>query len=315
MMDKCRGLPEGAWKSYSQWQQKLVAKNRRTDQTPPPVRAADQQQLMVAAADSASALTTMLREALGLSVGDMVGVPLLRSPLTAADLRASQQPAVPAAAEATQRWEQMLHESLSSPDNAAPATRSEAAQVLFWVACSVAWLESGGLEDPPAQMYTEQRFGPIAHVDPNALDDKQRLLLDNASRDVLRGLGGIPHVRSGHNNHLLDCPTARAWWRVEIAQQAQSNSDGELSFTDCHEAFLQRGCWRAWTTTAMTMAGRLSAGQCAAGFASAMRAYETRHGAWPDGARAREIASNIVRRSARFYAGMLDHRTLARLAE
>ncbi|WP_428114540.1 hypothetical protein [Candidatus Poriferisodalis sp.] len=315
MMDKCRNLPEGAWKSYSQWQQTLVAKNRRTDQTSPAARAEAQQRLLAAAANSASALATMLRGALGLSGGDTLEVPLLRSPLTAADLRASQQPGMPAAAKATQRWEQMLHESLSSPQNAAPATRSEAAQVLFWVACSVAWLESGGLENPPAQMYTEQRFGPIAHVGPNALDNKQRHLLDNASRDVLRALGGIPHVRSGHNNHLLDCPTARAWWRIEMAQQAQSNSDGELSFTDCYEIFLQRGCWRAWTTTAMTMAGRLSTGRCAAGFASAIRTHETRHGAWPDGARAREIASNIVRRSASFYAGMLDHRTLARLAE
>ena len=313
-MDECRSLPEGAWKSYSQWQQTLVTKNRRTDQTPPAERAAVQQPLLIAAADSASALATMLRGALGLSGGDTLEIPLLRNPLTAADIRASQRPAVPAAAEAAQRWEQMLYESLSSPQSAPPATRSEAAQVLFWVACTVAWLESGGLEDPPAQMFTMERFGTVTHVDPSALDNKQRLLLDNASRDVLRGLGGIPHVRSGHNNILLDCPTARAWWRVEIAHQAQSSSDGELSFTDCYQAFLQRGCWRAWTTTAMTMAGRLSAGQCAAGFAAAIRAHQSQRGTWPNETQAKEIASNIARRSASFYAGMLDYRTLARLA-
>ena len=304
-MDRCRSLPEGAWESYSQWQQTLVAKNRRTDQMPPAVRAAAQQQLLVAAADSTTALAKMLREALGLSGGDTLEIPHLRNPLTAGDLWAPQQ-----------RWEQTLHDSLSSPQNTAATTRSEAAQVLFWVACSVAWLESGGLENPPAQMFTKQRFGTVVHVDPNALDNKQRLLLDNASRDVLRGLGGIPHVRSGHNNHLLDCPTARAWWRVEIAQHAQSSSDGELSFADCYEVFLQRGCWRAWTTAAMTMAGRLSAGQCAAGFAAAIRSHQSRHGTeLVPQARASELAFNIVRRSAGFYPGMLAHRTLARLAE
>ena len=315
MMDGCRSLPEGAWKSYSQWQQTLVAKNRRTDQVPPAARAEAQQEFLAAAASSASALARMLRRALGISDRDTLEIPLLRSQLTAANIQASQKPSVPANAETTQQWEQMLHESLSSSQNPAAATRSEAAQVLFWVACSVAWLDTNGLEDPPAPMFTSERFSTVTHTSANALNDRQRLLLDNASRDVLRGLGGIPHVRSGHNNHLLDCPTARAWWRIEIANQAQSNSDGQLSFADCYEVFLQRGCWRAWTTTAMTMAGRLSAGPCVAGFTAAIRAEERRHGAWPDGARAKVIASNIVRRSAGYYAGMLDYRTLALLAE
>ena len=231
-------------------------------------------------------------------------IPPLQNSLTAVDLWEPQQ-----------NWEQMLHDSLSGTPNVARATRSEAAQVLFWVACSVAWLESHGLEDPPSPMFTKQRFGPILHIAPDKLSEEQRHLVDRATRDVLRGLGGIPHVRSGHNNHLLDCPTARAWWRVEIALQAQSSSDGALSFAECYEAFKPPGCWRAWTTTAMTLAGRLSAGQCAAGFATAIREHKRRHSSWPDGTRAREIASNIVRRSAGFYAGMLDHRALAQLAE
>ncbi|MYE96090.1 MAG: hypothetical protein F4X28_01880 [Acidimicrobiaceae bacterium] len=211
-------------------------------------------------------------------------------------------------------WETMLHESLSSPGDSPVTTRAEAAQVLFWAACSVAWLEAGSLGNPPAGLLTKKSSAPLVNADPNTLDDDERLLLDDASRDMLRGLGGIPHVRSGHNNVLLDSAMARAWWRVDIARQAESSSNGELSFDDCYAAFLPSGCWRAWTTTAMTRAGRLSPGQCAAGFAAAITNHQQRHSEWPNQKQAAEMASNIVRRSAAYYPGMLDYRTLAQLA-
>ncbi len=303
-MNRCRNLPEEAWKSYSDWLQTVVAKNRGTDPVPPAERAATQQQLLAAASTSANALAATLRQALSSADGRSMEIGPLARPLTAADVRSPHMD-----------WETMLHRSLSSPGNGPVTTRSEAAQVLFWAACSVAWLEAGSLTNSPADLLTKHQFVPLESADPNTLNGNERRLLDDASRDVLRGLGGIPHVRSGHNNVLLDSAMARAWWRVDIALQAESSSDGELSFDECYEAFLPRGCWRAWTTTAMTMAGRLSPGQCAAGFATAIRTHERRHGSWPDGTRAKEIASNIVRRSAGFYAGMLDHRTLARLAE
>ena len=303
MTEKCRGLSTHAWESYSQWQQTLVAKNRGTDETPPAERAAIQQQFLAVAGNSARASASALRQALACSDGHRLDVPVLLNPLTAADMRCPEV-----------RWEQVLHKSLMSPQDGTPATRAEAAQVLFWVACSVRWLESEGLDGPPVHLFTDEPVGTLLDTDPGELDDGERKLLDDATRDVLRGLGGIPHVRSGHNQHLLDCPTARAWWRVEIAGQAEANSQGALSLVDCHQALLPSGCWRGWTTTAMTRAGRLSAGPCVAAFVDAARAHRSRRGNWPTTAQAREIASNIVRRSADFYAGMLDYRVLARLA-
>ena len=303
-MDKCRNLPEGAWRSYSDWLQTVVAKNRRTDPIPPAERAATQQQLLAAASTSANALAAALRQALSCADGRSMEIGPLTRPLTAADVWSPRKD-----------WETMLHESLSSPGNGPMTTRAEAAQVLFWAACSVAWLEAGSLGNRPTGLLTKQPFAPLVSADPNTLNDNQRRLLDDASRQALRGLGGIPHVRSGHNNVLLDSAMARAWWRVDIARQAESSSDGELSFDDCYEAFLPRGCWRAWTTTAMTMAGRLSPGQCAAGFAAAITKHQQRNSEWPKEKQAREIASSIVRRSAAYYPGMLDYRTLAQLAE
>lgn len=303
-MDRCRNLPEGAWRSYSDWLQTVVAKNRRTDQIPPAERAATQQQLLAAVSTSANALAATLRQALSCADGRSMEIGPLTRPLTAADAWSPHMD-----------WETMLHESLSSPGNGPVTTRAEAAQVLFWAACSVAWLEAGSLDNPPADLLTKHQFIPLVNADPNTLNDNERRVLDDASRDALRGLGGIPHVRSGHNNVLLDSAMARAWWRVDIARQAESSSNGELSFDDCYEAFLPRGCWRAWTTTAMTMAGRLSPGQCAAGFAAAITKHQQGHGEWPNEKQAREIASNIVRRSAGYYPGMLDYRTLAQLAE
>ena len=303
-MDRCRNLPERAWRSYSDWLQTVVAKNRRTDPIPPAERAATQQQLLAAASTSANELAATLRQALSCADGRSMEIGPLTRPLTAADVWSPHKD-----------WETMLHQSLASQENGPVTTRAEAAQVLFWTACSVAWLEAGSLSNPPADLLTKQPFAPLPKADPNTLNDNQRRLLDDASRDALRGLGGIPHVRSGHNNVLLDSAMARAWWRVDIARQAESSSDGELSFDDCYEAFLPRGCWRAWTTTAMTMAGRLSPGQCAAGFAAAITKHQQRHSEWPNEQKAREIASNIVRRSAAYYPGMLDYRTLSQLAE
>ena len=304
MTDNCRGLPEDAWESYSRWQKSLVAKNRRTDETPAADRSAAQQEFLRDAGHSAHAAAIALRTALRYPDNQDSAIPVLLSPLTVAEIHAP-----------TGGWERIVHDSLAQPQNSEPATRAEAAQVLFWVACSLRWLESGGFGGSPVAMFTKQPLRPLLPRDPAELDPSERLVLDDGTRDVLRGLGGIPHVRSGHTQHLLDCPTARAWWRVEIAEQAAANSDGALSVAECHEALLSSGCWRGWTTTAMTMAGRLSAGPCVAAFVAATRAHHDQHQEWPTGAQAREIASNIVRRSADFYAGMLDHRTLARLAE
>jgi len=303
-MDSCRNLPEGAWRSYSDWLQTVVAKKRATDPLPPAERAATQQQLLAAASTSANALAETLRQALSCADGRSMEIGPLTRPLTAADVWSPHRD-----------WETMMHDSLSSPEDGPVTTRAEAAQVLFWAACSVAWLEAGSLGNPPAGLLTKRSFAPLVNADPNMLNDDERLLLDDASRDALRALGGIPHVRSGHNNVLLDSAMARAWWRVDIAQQAESSSNGELSFNDCYAAFLPPGCWRAWTTTAMTMAGRLSPGQCAAGFAAAITNHQQRHGEWPSQKQAAEMASNIVRRSAAYYPGMLDYRTLAQLAE
>ena len=224
---------------------------------------------------------------------------------------ALQEPLAGYLQDASQGWEQMLHRSLAAPDG--PATRLEAAQVLFWVVCSLRWLEDGLFADPPGAMLTNVKFKPLMTMAPQTLDEDQRKTLDRASRDVLRGLGGIPHVRSSHIHHLLDSPIARAWWRVEIAQQAESSAGGELTLGQCHEALLQKGCWRAWTNTAMTRAGRLSAGPCAAAFVTVVRNRHQRDGKWPNEGEAGEIASSMARRSAAFYPGLLDHQALAAL--
>jgi hypothetical protein len=304
MTDAFRGLPDGAWESLSQWQKSLVAKKREADDTPPAERAAAQQEFLRATGHSAHTAADALRNALRYPADQALDIPTLKTPLGVADI---QTPAM--------TWEQMLHKSLAQPETGAPATRADAAQVLFWVACSLRWLESDGLEGSPVAMFTKKPVRPLLPRDPSSLAPVDRLVLDDGTRDVLRGIGGIPHVRTGLTHHLLDCPAARAWWRVEIAEQAAAHSDGTATVADCHEVLLDPGCWRGWTTTAMTMAGRLSAGPCVAAFIAAARAHQDREGALPRGKEVGEIASNIVRRSSDYYAGMLDHRTLARLGE
>ena len=294
-------MPDDAWERYTAWQQTLVAKNRRTDRADPAARARAQQRLLGAAEQSASALASALRAAAGCDPATVLRFPPLEVALTTDEMWHSQ----PA-------WEQMLHRSLAR----GPATtRRDASMVLFWVGCSICWFESGLLPDPPVHALV-RRPHDLALLDADAasLDAESLLVLDSATRDVLRRVGGIPHVRSSYIHHLGDCPTARAWWRTEIAAQAAAASAGRLSVADCHETLNEAGCWAALIETAMTMAGTLCAGACAAGFVTAARTHRDAAGAWPSKSAAMELLANMSRRSAFAYAGRLDPHTLALMA-
>ena len=294
-------MPDDAWERYTAWQQTLVAKNRRTDRANPADRARAQQRLLGSAEQSAQALASALRAATGCAATAPLRFPPLEVALTSDEMWHSQ----PA-------WEQMLHASLAR----APATtRRDASMVLFWVGCSIAWLECGLLPDPPVHALVRRPYDlELLDADAASLDAESLLALDSATRDVLRRVGGIPHVRSSYIHHLGDCPTARAWWRTEIAAQAAAASGGRLSVAACHETLNEAGCWAALIETAMTMAGTLCAGACAAGFVAAARAHRADAGAWPSKTAAMGLLANMSRRSAFAYAGRLDPRALADMA-
>ena len=301
-----RGLPETAWNSYSDWQKSLVAKNRKNENggVVPPARTRIQQEFLSIVAKSRQRFIAEMRKALDCPSELSLDCPILNRDLSADMVWDPQVD-----------WERMVHSSLNNPSSgASPATRNDAAQVLFWVICHLAWFETGHLQDPPMPALTKSRFGrALLRVDAESLSNRQRIQLDDAVRDVLRSLGGIPHVRSSHIHHLMDCPAARAWWRVEITNQAVAGSEGELSWTDCYEVFHQRGMWAAWAETAMTRTGTLSVDACSAGFVEASRRYRAIHNTFPNKQQSQDLIKNMARRSTNIYPKMLSYQRLADL--
>ena len=304
MLIEYRGARSTAWINYSNWQKSLVAKNRMQENggVVPPVRTRRQQQFLSISARAGSGLTLELRQALDCRSEDALDCPLLSRSLTAEEMWNPQMD-----------WEQMLHGCLSDPSNsAAPVTRKDAAQVLFWVICHVVWLEAGLLQDPPIAFFTRNQPGKAPlRIDPELLSSRQRLQLDDCVRDGLRSLGGIPHVRSSHIHHLMDCPAARAWWRVEVTAQAVEGSGGILPFADCYEVFQRPGLWAAWAETAMTRTGTLSVGACSAGFVEAIRRYREVNGTFPNKVQSQRLIRNMASRTTNVYPQMLSYLQLA----
>ena len=304
MLKKYRGVRSTAWIGYSNWQKSLVAKNRTQENggVVPPARTRRQQRFLSISARPGGGLTVELRQALNCRSGDTLDCPLLSRSLTAEEMWNPQMD-----------WEQMLHGCLSDPSNsAAPVTRKDAAQVIFWVISHVVWLEAGLLQDPPIAFLTRNRPGraPL-RIDPELLSSRQRLQLDDGVRDGLRSLGGIPHVRSSHIHHLMDCPAARAWWRVEVTAQAVEGSGGILPFSHCYEVFQRPGLWAAWAETAMTRTGTLSVDACSAGFVEATRRYREVNGTFPNKAQSQRLIRNMASRTTNVYPQMLSYLQLA----
>ena len=301
-----RGLSETAWNSYSNWQKSLVAKNRKNENggVVPPARTRIQQEFLSIVAKSRRRLIAEMRKALDCSSELSLDCSILSSDLSTDMIWNPQMD-----------WEQMVHSSLSNPPNgASPATRNDAAQVLFWVICHVAWLDAGHLQDPPIAALTKRRFGrALLRLDPESLSNTQRIQLDNVTRDVLRSLGGIPHVRSSHIHHLMDCPSARAWWRIEISHQAVTGSEGALFLSDCYEVFRQPSLWAAWAETAMTRTGTLSVDACSAAFVEAIRRYQAIHSSFPNKQQSQDLIKNMARRTTNVYPKMLPYQRLADL--
>ena len=304
MSTKYRGVTSTAWISYSNWQKNLVAKNRTQENggAVPPARTRHQQRFLGISTRPGNGLTAELRQALDCRSEDTLDVPLLNRRLTAEEMWNPQMD-----------WEQMLHGCLSNPSNrAAPVTRRDAAQVLFWVISHVAWLEAGLLQEPPISFLTRKQIGrALLRIDPELLSSRQRLQLDDGVRDGLRSLGGIPHVRSSHIHHLMDGPAARAWWRVEVAAQAVNGSADILMFADCYEVFQRPGLWAAWAETAMTRAGTLSVDACSAGFVEAIRRYREVNDTFPNKAQSQRLIRNMASRTTNVYPQMLSYLQLA----
>ena len=303
-----RGLPpaDDAWRTYNLWLRNIVEPKRAHTRTPADaVRVCGQQQLLAAAADSADAFAAEMRPTLGCSAVTHLRFPLPAEPLTADELRHPDMV-----------WETALHYDLTGAHQRNPATRADAAQTVFWIASHITWLEQQKLPDPPLEAFVHKPLNlALLETAADELDADARLAVDDAARELLRRLGGLAHVRGATVGAIqTDCPTMRAWWRVETSRQAAEASNNALSFEDCYETFANPGVWVAYVSAAMSRSATLAAGRCAAGFVLAAQRHQIRNDEWPTRAESTTLLSNMARRSAGMYPALLHHSQLADLA-
>ena len=303
-----RGLPpaDDAGHTYNNWLRAIVETKRARTRTPADIaRTADQQALLAAAADSATSLASELRPKLGTSPATLLRFPLPTTRLTANELR---HPNIV--------WETAMHLATTGAHQRNPATRADAAQTIFWVGSHVAWLEAGTLPDPPLDAFVHRTLNvDTLNADPQQLNAAERTHIDDAARELLRRLGGLAHVRGATVGAVQsDCPTMRAWWRVEASRQASEASQGDLAYEQCYETFANAGIWAAYVSAAMARTATLTAPRCAAALVAAARDHHNNTGHWPTRTQTVALLTNMARRAASIHPGLVHHRRLARLA-
>ena len=194
---------------FTAWQQALVSHRRRDEEpdsaTVESVR--ERQAALGEALDNGSAaLAGYLRSELDLEGKTLDDYLPLPRPLAADEVF---YPPIELERDLHDAWE-----SLIGP--------GDASQPAFWTVCHIRWLEEGNLGDDPDALFSTGVLG------------KRVSEPDARTRDLLRHVGGLPHVR-GNVSVFSDCPLARAWWRRHLAIQASESARG-LSVEAAHQA-------------------------------------------------------------------------------
>ena len=195
------------------WQQQVVVKKGKGSGD------ADLEQRQVdletAAKEGMSALVEYLREQLGFTSRNEILEANQEIPMLGRRLTVDEARCVPVELEREiAEW----FDSISAADAARPA---------FWTAAHIVWAEQNLLEEGWARR----------------LVGKDR---DATARNVCRNLGGLPHVR-GKTSVLVDCPLARAWWRVRVANLISEAGIERLDFDATHRLLHRSPIWAVLT--------------------------------------------------------------------
>ena len=189
---------------FSDWQRRLTLHDKR-NQSAEDV-AERQIELHDAVHSGPEAFASYLREQLGVPSGAEIGAPTLRRQIDPSEFR---DPPLKLERQTYQAWRNSVTPQLAS-------------QPLFWTRNHIAWIEEGYLG--------EQLAPALLGVLQSGKPEKKS---EDATRNLLRRLGGLPHVR-GKVSVLNDCPIARIWWRGRLAETAASASSGALDEETAH---------------------------------------------------------------------------------
>ncbi len=189
---------------FSDWQRHLTSTSRDSQS---PSEIAGRQQILISAVSAGiEAFTEYLRTELDLGEPGGIGPPPLPRRIDPSELR-----------DPPLQLERELYSSFEGH-----TTPSEASQPLFWTRCHYQWIASGHFGD--------NLFGAFLGSLVNGAEEKTT---EAATRNLLRRMGGLPHVR-GKVSVLNDCPISRAWWRGRLAVLAAERSQGSFDVDTAH---------------------------------------------------------------------------------
>ena len=115
--------------------------------------------------------------------------------------------------------------------NVGNAPEPIACNPLFWVLVSWASYDQG-------RCFGDAHAAHLLRAYTRRQDWKQ------ATRDILRGLGGAAVSARQRRGVFLDCQISRAWWRVRLAQEVSDNSTLFATPQDAHDVLCIQAVWK-----------------------------------------------------------------------
>lgn len=189
---------------FSDWQRSLTLTDKRNQSAD---EVGHQQLELIAAVNGGSdSLAGYLRDVLGIDSTTQLNAPPLPRKIDPSELR---DPPLQLELETSATWSDLV-------------SAREASQPLFWTRCHVDWISQGQF----GEQLDEAFLGTLA-------SGAAERTSEAAARNLLRRLGGLPHVR-GKVSVLNDCPLSRAWWRGNVANDAARRCEAMLDPLTAH---------------------------------------------------------------------------------
>ena len=205
--------------------------------------------------------------------------------------------------------------ALHSALDAAGCARNETMEFAWWHLLTLRFLVDGILPDPPAFLLDLQVPASLpfdraslkaAHAE---VSPQERKGIDIAIRRLIRHSGGIWHRRG---RWLVDAPLPAAWWRIELAKAASAAAPDAVHPEIAYNAL--RTAWRPWAESAARNSTRLAAPNCVAAYVIAASRHDGRLDTPQAGAAAKQLISNLMRRTQHLSVSQINPVELAQLA-
>ncbi len=209
--------------SYSRWQQRIAIKKR------PPTEEGRELIDMAISCESTE-FATYLKNKLGIqnATADF-GYSMLEEELTYQQFELAPYEV---ASNQYELWKEI------SPKNARTS--------LFWTVAHIAMLENAIFK--PTSLLSSKNVGKCDHTVTGCIHH----------RDIFRRMGGLHHIR-GYFTAFVDCPTAAAWWKIKLINEAKEYHPG-LRERDAYDA-MKKNVWTEFVAYIMNRIAVLSVPQ------------------------------------------------------